>query len=376
MWNDIPHGDSEMQTVIPFGDVKAQKKWASSLYIDSLKKGYFTRKFVSEGDNSLIQRKTELDSDAGDTISYDLSVQLRGKPVRGDAKAKGTEESLKFFTDEVKIDQIRHPVSAGGRMSRKRTVHDLRKVAKDRLSDYWAKYLDELHFIYLSGARGINADFIEGTDFTGHAGNAIDAPDTSHIMWAGAATSKASVANTDKMSRTTIERAATVARTFRSADPTTANMMPLSINGEPHYCLLMDPFQEFDLRTADTTGWLEMQKAAAGAEGKANPIFKGGLGMLNNTVLHSHESVIRFADYGSGANLPAARALYLGRQAGVVAYGTAGGMRMTWKEEMDDYDNEPSVVAGTIIGMKKTRFNGKDFGVLAIDSYAKNPRTA
>lgn len=365
-----------MQTVIPFGDAKAQKKWAGRLFIDTLKKGYFTRKFVGEGDNSLIQRKTELDSDAGDTISFDLSVQLRGKPVRGDAKAKGTEESLKFFTDEVKIDQIRHPVSVGGRMTRKRTVHDLRSVANDRLGDYWAKYGDELHFIYLSGARGANADYIEGTDFTGHAGNAIQAPDADHIIYAGAATSKATIASTDKMSRTLIERATTVARTFRSTDPTTANMMPVTVMGEGHYILLMDPFQEYDLRVGDTAGWLDMQKAAAAAEGKANPIFKGGLGLINNTVLHSHESVIRFSDYGSGANLPAARALYLGRQAGVVAYGTAGGLRYTWLEEKDDYGNEASVVAGTIIGMKKTRFNGKDFGVLAIDTYAKNPRTA
>ena len=363
-----------MQTVIPFGDPKAQKKWAGRLFIDTAKKSYFTRKFVGEGENSLIQRKTELDSDSGDRISFDLSVQLRGRPVRGDNKAKGTEESLKFFTDEVIIDQIRHPVSAGGRMTRKRTVYDLRSVAKDRLSDYWAQYLDELHFIYLSGARGINQDFIEPTDFTGHAGNPIQAPDTMHQMWGGAATSAATITATDRMNRTLIERASTVSKTLRATDPTTANMLPMTIMGEPHYVLLMHSFQEYDLRVADTAGWLELQRAAAAAEGKNNPIFKGGLGMINNTVLHSHESVIRFSNYGAGANLPAARALYMGRQAGVVAYGTAGGLRYTWKEEMDDYDNEPSVVAGTIIGLKKTRFNGRDFGVMALDTHAANPR--
>ena len=159
-----------------------------------------------------------------------------------------------------------------------------------------------------------------------------------------------------------------------ATDPTTANMLPMTIMGEPHYVLLMHSFQEYDLRVADTAGWLELQRAAAAAEGKNNPIFKGGLGMINNTVLHSHESVIRFSNYGAGANLPAARALYMGRQAGVVAYGTAGGLRYTWKEEMDDYDNEPSVVAGTIIGLKKTRFNGRDFGVMALDTHAANPR--
>ena len=136
----------------------------------------------------------------------------------------------------------------------------------------------------------------------------------------------------------------------------------------------MSPFQEHTLRTeTGNAGWLEIQKAAATAEGRNSPIFKGGLGMINNAVLHSHESVIRFNDYGAGLNLPAARAMFLGRQAGVVAYGTAGGLRFTWKEEMDDYDNEPTVVAGTIIGVKKTRFNNRDFGAMALDTFARNP---
>ena len=105
------------------------------------------------------------------------------------------------------------------------------------------------------------------------------------------------------------------------------------MDGEKHYVLLMSPFQEFDLRDeTGEKGWLEVQKAAASAEGKNNPIFKGGLGMINNIVLHSHESAIRFSDYGAGANVAAARALFLGRQAAVIAYGTAGGLRMTFSK--------------------------------------------
>lgn len=56
-------------------------------------------------------------------------------------------------------------------MSRKRTAHDMRMIAKNRLGDYFARLVDELFFMYLSGARGINQDFIEGTDFTGFARN-------------------------------------------------------------------------------------------------------------------------------------------------------------------------------------------------------------
>lgn len=362
------------QTVIPFGDVKAVKKWSGKLFLETAKKSYWDQRFVGEGENNIIQKKTDLESDAGDKISFDLSVQLRGKPTQGDNRVKGTEENLKFYTDEVIIDQTRKTVSAGGKMTRKRSVHNLRQVAKDRLSDYWAMYIDELYFMYMAGARGINEDFIETLDFTGHAGNAMQAPDSYHLIYGGDATSKATIDAADTMSRMVIERASVKARMMRALDPKTANMMPVNVNSEKHYVCLMSPFQEHDLRNeTGERGWLDVQKAAAGAEGKNSPIFKGGIGMINKVVLHSHESVVRFGDYGAGSNVKAARALFMGRQAGVLAFGTAGGTRFTWKEEMDDFDNEPVVCAGTIIGVKKTRFNGRDFGVLSIDTAAKDP---
>lgn len=363
-------------TTIAFGDPKAQKKWSGSLFVDTVKKSYFDRKFVSESDNAVIQRLTDLESDAGDTIDFDLSVQLREKPITGDNRLEGKEESLRFFSDAVKIDQLRKGVSAGGKMSRKRTAHNMRKVGRDRLSDYWSKYIDELNFIYLSGARGINEDFFEDLEYVGHASNALQAPDATHLIYGGDATSKATIDSNDKMSKAVVEKATVKARTMRSVDPTTANMMPVMINGEAHYVCLMSVFQEHDLRTADTTGWIEIQKAAITAEGRNNPIFKGGLGMINNAVLHSHESAIRFNNYGSGQNLPAARALFMGRQAGVVAYGSTGGLRFTWTEVVKDHGNEPTVAAGIIIGVKKTRFNNKDFGVTSIDTYAKDPNAA
>lgn len=361
-------------TVIPFGDPKAQKKWGAGLAMDTLAKNYFTRKFVGKDDNSIIQEKTELVGEAGDRISFDLSVQLRGEPTEGDARLEGKEENLRFYTDEVIIDQTRKSVSAGGRMSRKRSVHDTRKVGKSRLSDYWSKYIDELYFIYLSGARGINEDFIRGTDFAGFAGNAVEAPDSQHIMFGGDAVSKATITANDVMNRTVIEKACTKARMMRAYDPDTANMMPVKIKGGEHYVCVMSPTQEQDMRTAEGAGgWLEVQKAAAAAEGKASKIFIGGLGMINSTILHSHESVIRFDDAGVGNDVPSARSLFMGRQAGVCAYGTPKGSRFSWKEKLHDYDNEPTIAAGTIIGIKKTRYNGKDFGVMAIDTAAAPP---
>jgi N4-gp56 family major capsid protein len=363
-------------TIVPWGDPKAQKKWSAALAVDVARDGYWSRKFMGKGQNNIIEEKLDIASDAGDRVSFDLSVRLRQRPTSGDARVKGKEEHLKFHTDEIIIDQLRHSVSAGGRMSRKRTVHDMRKIAKDRLADYWRSYMDEIKFIYLSGARGMNQEFIEPVGYTGHAGNPLRTPDASHQLFGGSATSVGTITASDRMSRGLIERAETHARMIRSFDDQATDMVPVNVEGEDRYVVVMSKYQEHDLRTLDTEGWVKIQADASKAEGRNNPIFKGSLGMIKNVVLHAHENAIRFNNYGVGNNLPAARALFLSRQAGVIAYGTPGGLRYMWKEEMEDYDNEPTVVAGVIFGFSKTRYNGRDFGVIALDTHAAPPVAA
>jgi N4-gp56 family major capsid protein len=151
------------------------------------------------------------------------------------------------------------------------------------------------------------------------------------------------------------------------------------IEGEERYVLLMHDFQEYDLRQdTGTGGWLDLQKAMANAVGKDSPIFKGGLGMHNGVILHKHRNVIRYSDYGAGTNVNAARALFMGRQAAVVAFGSPGtGLRFDWNEEMEDRGNQVVITTSSIFGVKKTAYTiagtSRDFGILAIDTAAADP---
>ncbi|OOY20882.1 N4-gp56 family major capsid protein [Thioclava sp. DLFJ5-1] len=361
-----------MQTNISVGDPRAVKRWATALAEDTEKQMYFTR-FVGEGENNIIQRKVDLESDAGDRIDYDLSMRLRGGMTYGDDNVEGQEENLTFYSDELRIDQARKGADAGGRMSRKRTLHDLRKIAKDRTAEYVAEWFDELKFVYLSGTLGgINEDRKITRQF---AGNPIEAPDPAHMLYGGSATSKATLTAADTMSRDLIERAAVLPKMMNAIDPDTVKMSPVNIDGKKVFVMLMSPFQTHDLRIEKgELSWADIQKAATTAEGRKNPLFDGSLGMLSNIVLHEHENVRRFDDYGAGSDVTAARALFLGRQAGVVAYGEAGnGTRFQWEEELKDAKNRVAIYAGTIAGFKKTRYNGRDFATVAIDTAAKNP---
>jgi N4-gp56 family major capsid protein len=371
------------KTVIGVGDPKAVKRFSAFLAVDVGRQSYFNRKFMGVGEaaQTPLQTLPHLENDAGDQISYDLVMQLKMKPIQGDANLRGNEEELKFYTDSLYIDQLRGGVNTGGKMSRKRTIHDMRDIARKRQSEWWARLFDETMFQYLSGARGVNADYIEDTSFTGYAGNAFVAPDSQHILYGGNATSKATIDSADKLDLTAVDKAAARAETLGGGTSGIPSLEPCKIDGEPHFVLVMHPWQEYDLRTSTSTGqWLDIQKAATGAEGRANPIFKGGLGMYNNVVLHKHKGVIRFTDYGSATPgvVHAARALFLGRQAGVVAFGSPGtGLRFDWHEEMEDRGNQVVITTSSIFGVKKTAFTidgtSRDFGVVAIDTACAEP---
>lgn len=367
------------RTVVGVNSPLAIKRNSAALAADVPKESYFDQRFVGTGEPATlpIQRLNELETDAGEQITFDLSVQLKQQPIEGDNVQEGTEEGLEFFQDNVYIDQQRCGVDGGGRMTRKRSLHKMRDVGRRRMSEWWARLLDEIRFIYLSGARGVNSSFIYPTGWNGRANNALSAPDSAHLMVAGKHTSGAggSLVTTDKMDLTLIDRFVAMAGTMGGGSVAVPRIQPVKIDGEKRFVLVMHDWQEYDLRTNAGSGqWLDIQKALATSVGKASPICKGGLGEYNNVVLHKHENVIRFDNFGVGSNVKAARALFLGTQALTEAYGSPGtDMRFDWFEKMTDNNNRLIISSSCIWGCKKVTFNGLDYGVVACDTAAADP---
>lgn len=364
------------RTMIGVGDPKSIKKYSGALAVDVNRDAYFTSTLVGTNPQTQlpIQRVTDLEKGAGDTVTYDLSLQLRGAPTVNGETLEGNEEDLRFATDELKIDQMRKAVSAGDKMTQKRTLHDLRAIAKARLTEWWTRIYDEIIFVYLSGARGINNDYILAPSWAGFAGNAIVPPDNLHHVYGGSAVSFATLTSADVMSLAVIDKLTVRADMMGGGIQGVPKIMECKIDGGSYYVLLMSPHQAYSLRTNTNAGsWLDIQKAAAASTGQNSPIFKGGLGMYNDVILKKHKSVIRFNNAGAGNNVDAARALFLGRQAGVIAFGsTGGGMSFDWIEKGMDYDDVFNVASASIFGVKKAGYvlNGQnvDFGVIAVDT--------
>lgn len=366
------------RTIVGVNDAKAVKRWAGLLAYDTSQKSYFNQRFMARGAEAEVpvQILTDLESDAGEQISYDLLAELKMAPVEGEDILEGKEEGQKFYTDQIYIDQARCGVNTGGRMTRKRTLHDLREKAKRQQSSWWARLMDELMFIYLSGARGINPNFLLPLGYTGRANNGLVAPDAAHNLFGGDATAYNNIDANDRFDLRMIDRAKTKADSQGGGATDIPVLQPCKIDGEETFCCVMHTFQEDDLRSNTATGqWLDIQKAAAAAEGRKNPLFKGSLGMYRGVILHSHRNVVRFNNAGAGANVQAARALFLGAQAAVVAFGSSGtNLRYDWHEETRDNGDKVVISTSAIFGVKKVTFTTpagpQDFGLFSLDTAA------
>lgn len=341
-------------TDYPVNSALAVKRWSEELFKEALKKTHALQ-FIGKDANSVVQIKTEVGKAAGDRITFGIRQQLTGDGVQGDGTLEGNEEALETYSQNVTIDQLRHAVRSGGKMSQQRVPFNVRNEARDGLADWWADRIDYWFFNQLCG-NTLQTD----TRYTGN--QSTTAPDADHVVYAGAATADSSLSNTTAMefSLDLIDRAVEKAKMATNA------MRPVRVGSQEVFVGILHPYQVTDLRTNTNTGqWLDIQKAAmSGGKVSGNPIFTGALGMYNNVLLFENTRIPAPAT-------SVRRAILLGAQAGCIAFGRGYGKGVySWHEELFDYENKLGVAAGCIGGLVKTRFNGSDFAAVAMDSWA------
>lgn len=356
-------------TEFAVGNALAVQRWRSDFAVEPEKKQYFT-KFMGTGEGAVIVVLRDLEKQAGEKITVDLFMKMTGDGVEGDNPIEGTtaEEALTTFSDALFIDQRRKGTKSKGKMSEQRVLYNMRTKGRDALSKWFAEDYDAQIMMYLAGARGVDTTMHVPLGWTGRASNTLTAPDSTHLMYGGNATAKTDLDSADIMDLAVIDR---LVAKLETVDPA---MLPISVDGEDKYVFLMHPWQAYDLRkSVSSNDWMDIQKR----QGKDSLIFKNALGEHNGIVLHKHRNVIRFDDYGAGADQTAGRALLLASQAGMIAWGGSvkGTDRYSWNEETDDRGNALVITVGAIYGVKKSRFNSKDYGVLAVDTYCDDPNS-
>ena len=387
-------------------DELAVKIWAKKLFVESIKATQLD-KFIGTGSDSVIQVKDELSKGAGDALKYGLRMQLSGSGIAGDSTLDGQEESLVTYHDTIGINQLRHAVKVVGNMSQQRVTFDIRAEAQAGLVDWWAQRLDtslinqlagndnasNLNNIY-SGMNDITVPYLSGAAATNYAAAdyalipdtltgtptsaTVNAYETVLGDGSNGASTNSTVANKYVFNLRMLDKAIIKARTL----PTP--IRPIKMNGMECYVAFLHPYQVYDLRRNTAAGqWMDIQKAAlSGGAITKNPLFTGAVGMYSGVIIHEDARV----PYGDSSDINAAhntnlgaagvaRAIFVGAQAGCIAFGRAYGysgsnIKFKWTEVLNDYENQLGVSSALVYGMKKTRFNNKDFGTIVMSSYS------
>lgn len=347
-----------------------------------------------------IIRINNLEKGKGDEVNYDIFHQLSQKPVMGDKKLAGRGASLSSASDDLKIDQGRTMVESGGRMTRQRTMHDLRAVSRSLLTPYYGRLEDQLMLVHLAGARGSDdsADWIVPTaddpEFSEIMVNPVTPPTFDRHYYGGNATSLDTIDSADGFNLTSIDNLRLI------LDEMAYPLQPIRYKDDPQseenpfYLFLATPRQWkdfFDSTSGDDFRTLQANATKRSA-GWKNPLFMGDCIMWNNILIKKQRRRIRFnagdvvdvcTDTANAATtqvqpgVNVERGLLLGAQALANAYGHAGdrgSMAFSWHEEETDHGNVREHSVAWMNGKKKIRFEGtdgriNDHGVMALDTY-------
>jgi N4-gp56 family major capsid protein len=336
-------------TNFALNDPLAVRLWSQSLSLEAVKDMYFS-KFIGESLDSMLVLKTDLAKGAGESITVGLRMKLTKPGVEGDADIDaGTNgrEGMTFFDDRIGIDTLSMGTSSAGKMSEQRVPYNIRKQGMDALRIWWSEMFDELIMYSLAGARGVTA------------------PDAAHLAYGGNATGKIDIDTSDKPSLMSIEKLRT------KAGLVAPTLTPFKVGGSSKYVYLVHPIQAYLMRTSTTENdWLKVHLATDSGLGKQAMMYSGAMGEYADAIIHESRNVVQFDDYGAAGNLPAARALFLGAQSGLVAYGRDGGpSNIKWHEELKNGGKQLFISTYAIFGTKQSRFNSKTFGLIAEDSY-------
>lgn len=357
-----------------------------------------------------IVKGMQLGKQHGDQIQFTLYNIFKGKPVMGSENLAGKFMSAKSSTANVTVNQSR-----GGtfidEMTRYRTVNDLRMVGVRGMRNWGVRIEDQRCLVHLAGARGVQsmADWViplrSDPDFKSIMVNDVTAPTKNRRYLAGSGNaSVADLAITDVLS---LKDVGFLGAMLQESD---VPLMPVEYEEDPYkwdkplWVLFVTQRQwELMKRPAAAVSWnsavTNAMKRFSGNQAERHPLFAGDSIMWNQVLVKPlGRYAIRFApgdtviaDSGgtdggtytevnetvpSTTNFYVDRAILVGAQALMKAYGDAGtdSYVWAWNEELTDHKDKLEMSVKLVEGTKKIRFRindvDTDHGVAVIDSYA------
>jgi N4-gp56 family major capsid protein len=268
----------------------------------------FFMRIASKEDSSAIQILDDLQKHAGDQVTFGISQLLQGAGVLNLQTLTGNEEAPITYSDALTVSELAHAVLLVGPISNQRVLFDRRKIGRNRLADWYAARVDH-------GAANQLGSYTPQTNVN-YTGLQSPVAITRQILPSGI-TDAANLTSTNTFQITYWD-------TFvRSAKALTSGIRPVKVGGKQLFIGVMHPSQTTDMRQNTSTGqWLDIEKAAmTGGDVGDNPIFWESLGMYRGVLLHENSRVTNSVSNAGAAVANTKRALGLGAQAAVLAFG-------------------------------------------------------
>lgn len=336
----------------------------------------FVKNFVGTGDNSVIQRITELTkTEKGEKVLMHLVADLVDDGVIGDNEREGNEEAMQSYSQEITIDLLTHSVRNKGKLSDQKTVINFRRQGKDKLAFWLANRCDQLAFLTMAGisfafknngAPRVNSPF----------------PNLAFAADVSAPTSKRAL----MFDGTSLQTSATGSITTAYVPKYTMivdliayakehYVKPLMSGGKAYYVLFVHP-QTLAALKKDP----DYQRAVVAVATKAgldSPWFTGATVTVDGAVIHEHnltyntKGAASGSKWGSGGLVNGTRSMLCGAQ----ALGMADLGAPEWTEKLFQYDSQQGINIDKMLGLLKPKFYSiydssvEDFGIVTCDHY-------
>jgi len=356
-----------------------------------------------------IVKVTDLAKSAGDTVSVDLFNIFTGKPVMSDRRLAGRGMNTSSSSMDVRIDQSRGMAENGGKVTQKRTKHNLRQIVQAGLTNWASRLEDQRCLVALAGARGTQSsvDWVvplqTDPEFNDIMVNSVQIPTYNRYFAANDATTPDTIGTNDWLSLRDVERIAAIMKESNVPLQSVKVKEDKYAWNQPLYVLFVTERQWAYLkRSALTSNAYKdaLTNAVKRFDGQRHPLFMGDSLMWAGILIKplgryairwgagDQITVPTSANDATGTAYTVAggitvdRAILVGAQALIKAYGNEGTSDYfyTWNEELVDHKNSVEVSLAMMDGVAKTRFtiNGNltDHGVAVIDSYAPDLASA
>ncbi len=384
-------------TAFTQADPRTILKWSKKLFIDMLNDMTLTNLLGSTNDSAIVV-DSDLTRGKGTQVTMEMYKKLEETGGGDDDRIDGNEERLFVLNMPVQIHERSKGVVSEGQMSAKRTSTKVRRDGRRAIRGWGA---EKLEFDLVQAISGLyNESGISTVN---------EAEPTTNRIWYGGQTvggAVTSVADDGAIADATnylfgtkvINRMAEFMDEYQFGMVEVRNVNKRDQRGfgrliGKYWVCVAHPRQIAALRNeTGEHGWTTIVKDAHD-RGAMNPIFSGAVGVFNGVIIYRSNMVA--VRTGAGGTTPAegfllnagrtattdeltsgvtvARALFLGAQAGMLAWGQTP----SWYEYWSDIDGRiPGIASDMIYGAKKTIFNDhgqtssteEDYAVLCADT--------